>query len=225
MTKAYLSSYSPLCRNRAGRSAIAQYGIPAFVDASCRREPDFESPCPSISALCHKQKFAPRLKPGDCVIYITHKEKYHPYRERHWRLVAILKVERRFETHEEADRWYSGQGYSLPSNCMVEGNPPVPLEKTDRYRKSLDEWDRNYRVRARYCGAFLVCRPIFIELHNPPRLTDEWMQQVFGRIPGTRNPPRLSPKEYQLLLRLAMRSRGPAVGGPGPPSRGGGRAG
>jgi len=48
----FLATYRPISASWRGRNAVTRYGIPPYVDASCRREPDFESPLPSISALC-----------------------------------------------------------------------------------------------------------------------------------------------------------------------------
>ena len=95
-----------------------------------RREPDFESAFPSISASSRGKNFAPCLRPGDTVVYTTTKGRWGPAEigrvELHWRLVAVLEVFQRFETHDEAARWYRGQGLAVPGNCVVEGNPPLP---------------------------------------------------------------------------------------------------
>ena len=198
---AYLSSYRPLCRNLAGRAAIKTYCIPPFVDASCRREPDFQSAHPSISALCHGEQFAPRLRENDHIVYVTHKL------GNHWNLVAVIRVMKLFESHIDAARWYREQGLSLPSNCMVEGNPPLPLDQTDRHRKALKAWDRLYAGRARRCGVFLACEPIFLELHNPPVITREQMFKIFGRIPRPRTPPKISEQEYDALLNATRKER------------------
>ena len=70
---AFLNTYRPLIWNRAGRTVSAEHGLPPYVDASCRRETDFEVAFPSISALCRVEKFAPRLHVGDIVVYLTRK--------------------------------------------------------------------------------------------------------------------------------------------------------
>ena len=49
VAKAYLVSYRPLSYNAYGRAAVYKYDLPPFIDGSCRREPDFESPFPSIT--------------------------------------------------------------------------------------------------------------------------------------------------------------------------------
>ena len=64
----FLATYRPICASAHGRQAVADFGIPPFVDASCRREPDFESSFPSISALCRGRQFAPRLHADDVVV-------------------------------------------------------------------------------------------------------------------------------------------------------------
>ncbi len=62
-----LNTYEPLVFTGAGRKAWKNYGFPPFIDSSCRREPDFESEYPSITALYRKDKFAPKRKEGDIV--------------------------------------------------------------------------------------------------------------------------------------------------------------
>lgn len=126
----YLNSYRPLVMYKRGKSAIQRFGIPPFVDYSCRREPDLESKFPSITALCRGSNFAPRLNESDIVVYLTRKEKYPGYYIRLRRLAAILRVTKRFESHQEAADWYEAKGLAVPGNCMVKSNPPLELDKT-----------------------------------------------------------------------------------------------
>jgi len=199
----YLVSFKPLNINRYGRKAIENFGLPLYVDGSCRREPDFESKFPSISALCRFTKFAPHLNEGDTVVYITVKGKYNPFSYRHWRLVAILKILKRFDSHRDAAEWYTAQKIPLPSNCVVDGNPPLSLEKTTGLMPSTCcVWDSIYRKRARECGVFLVCEPQFIELHQPPVLTEKVMREIFGKVPATQNPPKVSEAEFAQLQKV-----------------------
>src|SRR5262249_35923590 len=162
-----LNSFRPLCRNKQGRSAVRRFGLPPFIDDSCRREPDFQAQVPSISALCRGPKFAPRLYAGDCVVYITVKDSYSPVTFGHWRLIAMLRIINRFESHTEAAVWYRENGLSLPSNCIVDGNSCFPYDMTAgtearRFGNVADidellrRWDLNYRVRARRNGTFLA---------------------------------------------------------------------
>ncbi len=194
----YLCSYKPLISTEQGQVAIASFNLPAFVDSSCRREPDFESCFPSISALCRSKLFAPRLHEGDTVVYITRKGRYENEHS-HWRLVAILKVLKRFESHKKAAEWYRAQGIPLPSNCLVHGNPPLPLEKTTADKDSLSRWDAGYQLRARKWGVFLACKPMFLELYKPPILRRDTMLSIFGKVPNTRIPPKISDAEYSKL--------------------------
>lgn len=200
----YLSSFKPLNINKRGRQAIESFGLPSYIDCSCRREPDFESKYPSISAICHAGKFAPRLHEEDEIIFMTVKGNYFPIPSRHWRLVAILKVIKRLETHEEAANWYLSHGLPLPSNCIIEENKPLPLEMTtgpipfSRFKKIknpdqiISLWDSQYRKRTTEHGVFLVCEPEFLELYQPPILTEDTLKEIFGKIPVTRNPPKIS---------------------------------
>src|SRR5260370_35243780 len=102
---------------------------------------------PSISALCRVKKFAPRLHEGDLAVYITCKGSYQDIKPSHWRLVAILEVLKRFESHADAADWYSSQGIALPRNCMVEGNPPLAIEMT------APHYDYGADFRRWACGA------------------------------------------------------------------------
>ena len=183
---------------------MEEQGIPPYVDDSCRREPDFESEYPSITALCRAGNFAPRLNELDVIVYITTKGKYPGYPGGHWRLTAILEVVRRFESHRAASEWYINRGWDPPRNCIVPGNNPLPLEMTSNKDKhsTVECWDAIYRRRARKHGVFLVCRSIFLELHEPPIVTEEMMRCVFGKTPSTRNPPGISDDEYNNLRRM-----------------------
>jgi hypothetical protein len=120
----FYNSFRPLLNTSAGRAAVHRFELAPYIDGSCRREPDFESEFPSISGLCRKDKFAPRLHVGDTTIYVTTKGGWGR------RLVAVLRVRERFESHDEAAAWYRELGLPLPSNCWVDGNPPIPYEQT-----------------------------------------------------------------------------------------------
>ena len=88
-------------------------------------------------------------------------------------------------------------------NCMVEGNPPLPLDKTDAFIKSIRVWDREYKQRSETCSVFLACSPLFLELRSPPVVTDAMLFSVFGRIPGTQNPPSISKEQLSTLLEIS----------------------
>jgi len=75
----YLAKYVPLVLE--GQNAIAQFDIPPYVDASCRREPDLECELPSISALCRGELFAPHLKEGDEVDHCMATHSYEPQKQ------------------------------------------------------------------------------------------------------------------------------------------------
>ncbi len=225
----FLCSFRPLSSTPAGRRAVETFGLAPFVDGSCRREPDLEQPFPSISALCRTSRFAPRLQPGDRVVYVTTKGAHGDLLPRHWRIVAALQVLVRFEGHEKAAAWYRSMGLALPSNCMVEENPPLALERTLGLPRGIQmcastapaprrgcrpratvfdplaAWDALYRERARANPVFLACEPLFLELHEPPVLSEEGVREVFerGAMPCTQTPPRLSERELESLLQLA----------------------
>lgn len=212
----YICSYRPLVRTKQGRTAIEEYSQKPFRDGSCRCEPDFENPFPSITALCRFTKFAPRLLVDDEIVYITKKGSYLEVDIEHWRIPAILKVKYRAESHQEASIWYDANNKQLPRNCMVKGSPPVPFSLTDgvipeeiksRRERLTDEqivrlWDAGYQDRANKCGVFLVCEAQHINLSDPPIILEEEMLQIFGKIPSTQNPPKISSSQYEKLLNI-----------------------
>lgn len=214
MARLYLNTYTPLVYTPAGAAASERYDIPPFVDGSIRREPDLEHPRPSISCLCRAGKFAPRLAPGDTVVYMTKKLRRAIPGPR--RVTAVLKVERTFESHEEAAGWYRGMGLALPSNCMVRGNPPRPLSQSvgarARHRACggaatgvCNAWDAEYGARARRYGRFVVCERLWACLDwDAPVATDADLRAVFDRLPGTRNP---GAHDIALLTPLVRRLR------------------
>jgi len=213
----FLATYRPIISTAHGRAAVQTFDLAPFVDSSCRREPDLESPYPAISALCRGKLFAPRLGVGDNVVYLTKKGRYGTVPTRHWRLVAVLRVLRQFETHDAAASWYRAQGLAPPSNCIVDGNPPVPLERTggprprNRFGDPADpvgvvnRWNAAYRRRARDCGVMLATEPVLLDLYTPAVLSDEDLGLLGGRMPCTQNPPRILPDTVARLLDFASR--------------------
>jgi hypothetical protein len=203
--------------------------LPPFIDGSCRREPDLQLSDPAITALCRAGKFAPHLQVHDRIAYVTKRGAYGS-RERHWRLTALLEVVRRFNSHEDAAAWYLNHGFRLPFNCMVPGNEPAPLDATDgilspdvrdatRGRSSdhiIRVWDQGYRARAREFPVVVSCRPIFVELFDPPPVYERDWRAWHGRVPATRNPPAVPDALWQQLLdrtrlRAIMESRAPGA--------------
>ena len=124
-------------------------------------------------------------------------------------LVAILEVIHRFDNHIQAASWYEKKKLRLPSNCMVLGNPPMQFDQSSQnappeYKNSPDEvrhekWDAAYADRAAQCSVFLVCKPIFVELDDPPVFTSQDMIDIFDHEPGTQNPPQITEAEYMSL--------------------------
>lgn len=219
MSAIYLSTYKPLGQKKKGRQAADQYQLPYYVDGSCRREPDFEHPYPTISALCHGGLFAPKLVKGDKIVFITGQYPYPPYKENHWRLTAILTVDQRFDSHDAAAEWFADNRLPLPSNCMVSGNPPLPFEKTHGEiipilkengittetppDKIIRLWDRGYKYRSQKHPAFLVCSADYLELHNPLPVYKSDLLAIFdGKVPGTQNPKRITPEQLAQLRTL-----------------------
>lgn len=192
----YINTYAPLITSTAGVRASDRQGIPPFVDGSIRREPDLESEFPSISCLCRCGHFAPRLREGDHVIYMARKARYRKS-FRHWRMTALLRVIKLFDSHAQAAAWYRAQRLPLPGNCMVPDNRPLPLSKShERTRhagctaaKVVRDWDATYQDRANRYPRFVVCGALWRDLSwDAPVVREEDLRAVFRRVPGSRNP-------------------------------------
>ena len=210
---AFLVSYRPLAVTARGRQAAKSWGIPLYADGSCRREPDLQSHYPSITALCRGGLFAPKLCVGDEVLYITVKSAFGSKEPPHYKLVAHLRVIFCSRLHEDAAVWYETRGLPMPSNCMVSANPPVPYEQTNGKNGKnwhahpeatrLKWWDGGYRKRAKLFGSFVHCEALYLNISNPLSLLKEDFIQVFGRVPSTQNPPRISNQERDSLIAAA----------------------
>ena len=101
----------------------------------------------------------------------------------------------------------------------MDGNPPKPFELTNgdppaEVRKRVAEakhdlvgiirlWDATYRQRVANWPVFLATEPEFLELNNPPQLGEPQKRAVFGDIPGTLNPPRITYQRLECLMQLA----------------------
>ncbi len=201
----YLCSYWPLAKTAGGRRAALKFGLPPFVNGMSRREPDFESRYPAITASSRGANFAPRLLPGDTVVYTTTKGLWGELRQKHWRIAAVLEVGWRFETHAAAAAWYRRRGLPPPSNCVVDGNPPLPVPLTLRHGSPADDWDAVCARRAREHGTLLACHARFLDLHDPPVLTEERVLAVFGTVPNTRTPPEITDAALDALLAVCFR--------------------
>lgn len=209
MPNLYINSYTPLVANRIGREVCDRFGYPPFIDGSIRREPDLEHVYPSISCLCRADKFAPRLQIDDIVIYMTQKRSFGDGPAQR-RLTAILRVDRLIEGHQRAAAWYRSLKLPLPGNCIVKSNPPLSVEHSHRMNEHKDikddarftkRWDIGYQRRARKYPRFVVCEAIFRCLDwNAPKVQDQDLITVFGKIPGTQNPGALNIKLLSKLV-------------------------
>jgi hypothetical protein len=219
-----LNSFHPLCETEIGQNAIRNFNFPPFIDASCRREPDFENSFPSITALCRQDKFAPQLYPNDIVVYMTVKGKWLTNFDHH-RIIAILEVIDRKESHLLAKSWYTSKGLTIPKNCMIDNNPPHSfLETAGRYENQKDIknfltyssekqniigdrivnlWDNEYLQKSKKWGAFIITKPIFLNLTNPPIITDQDIYNIFKKKINTRTPKKLTKDEFKEVAKFA----------------------
>jgi hypothetical protein len=89
----------------------------------------------------------------------------------------------------------------LPTNCLVPGNGPQPLEHSHRQfdasecasdAQTHSEWEAAYQARAAEHQQFVVCKPLFVNVSwSAPVITDDQLVDLFDKIPSTQNPGRL----------------------------------
>lgn len=194
----YLNSFYPLCCNSKGKKASKNFGLPKYIDGSCRREPDFENPFPCISALC-RPKFAQKLDIGDTIVYVTNKKGVGSRK-----IIAVLEVIEIFKNHEDTADWYRKNSIPVPNNIMVNETIPFDLEKTHQKMgweawiakaNSLQRWNEEYSNRALSFPKVAQCKLIYRELHNPldmPKIES-------GRKLIAQNPPILEEEEWKRI--------------------------
>jgi hypothetical protein len=209
---------------KSGLNAIEKYELAPFIDASCRREPDFENPSPSITALCRQGQFAPHLRVDDIVVYITVGDQFGPFKKGH-HLVAILQVSEVYETHQIAETEYLNNNLPRPSNCMVINNTPhefpktggnfrtKTLEKSFLSRTELEKekigerrikiWDKDYLNKSNKWKCFIKTKILYLDINEPPLLLKSDFDYIFGKTPNTRTPNLISEKQLINLAKIA----------------------
>jgi hypothetical protein len=196
----YFCSFYPLTCTRNGRIAAFMNSLPYFIDGSRRREPDFQHPNPCITGL-YRSGFVKKLKKGDIVIYTSNKFGFGESR-----LVAIMKVIARKPNHRRAAEWYDCKRLQFPNSLMVSQTRPFPFDQTHQLvdwikcdKASEEEWDNGYKERIRNFPEVAICQVWrkFLELYDPPVLSDKEMKRIFGRVPVSRIPTRLQNNEWK----------------------------
>lgn len=204
----YLISYYPLCMNKRGNKAISKYKDSPFLDHSVRREPSFESTYPGITSICRGRNFAPRLKEGDIIVYITIPGIYGELKVEHYRLVAILQVIHKCSDHESAANWYKEKELKIPSNCIVSNNPPLSYERTVHTLEKAMESENEYIRRVLKNPDYLICEALKLELDNPPIILKSELENATGFTPsslkGTQNPgaDNITEKHLEILTKM-----------------------
>jgi hypothetical protein len=186
----FLISYSPLANSQIGRGIAARNDIAPYVDASCRREPDFESDLPFVSGLC-RPRFIARLEVGDVLVYVTKKSGVHSEGRR---LVAVLKLQQAFSSHSAAAKWYLANGFRIPRSCIVPGNDPLPIHLANPKMGTASAaftdsrvWDRAvYVPRAIDCKKCFSAQAHFLNLKAPPIVKDDFWTEWTAGEPGQR---------------------------------------
>lgn len=204
----FLNSFTPLAVNKFGRAAAALHNLPLHIDGSCRREPDFENSKPAITQLCRPTKLVTRLNKNDLVIYITKLGRYGT-KKAHWKLISILEVIEVVPDHNSALAYYTQNKIPVSQNIMCESTSPFPLDYTHGINENnknntdavrvIEKWNIGYMYRAKHYLEVAITQVWndVLYLDNPPIINHQMMTSIFGRIPGTQNPPKLSNVEWQ----------------------------
>lgn len=203
----FLNSFIPLVINKQGIKASKYYKIPPFVDGSCRREPDFQNPFPAITQLCRPGKLVTRLNVGDLVIYITKLASYgNP--PAHWKFIGVLEVIDFAKNHNQAEAYYIKNQLPVSQNVICNQTTPFPFHMTHGIsgfptknlspQNVIKKWNNYYIYRAKNYPKVAITRAWkdTLNLNNSPIITNAIMNNIFGRIPGTQNPPKISYSEW-----------------------------
>ncbi|HRX97087.1 MAG TPA: hypothetical protein P5514_09100, partial [Bacteroidales bacterium] len=181
--------------------------LPLFVDGSCRREPDFQNPFPAITQLCRPGKLVPRLNIGDLVIYIT-RSGFYGLSYSHWKFIGILEVIEIANDHLAAVPFYQTKQIPISQNIFCHQTSPNPLNLTHGKcgfqhkdftpQQIVSLWNKGYIGRAKDHPQIVITKVWndSLNINNPPIITHVMMQNIFGRIPGTQNPPAISQNEW-----------------------------
>jgi len=209
----YINSFIPICFNGFGRKSIEESKIPNFIDGSCRREPDFENPFPAITQLCRPGKLVTRLSVDDLVIYLTKAEKYgNPLS--HWNFIAILQVLSLQQNHSSAADYYLTNNIPISQNIICNHTAPFTLNMTHGLsgfshgnlnpKRIISIWNNSYINRANNFPKVAITSvwKDHLHLNNPPQITHQMMMDIFNRIPGTQNPPKLKDVEWDNFRRI-----------------------
>lgn len=198
----WINKYEPLAASKGGLHAAEHAGEPPFVDASHRREPYLSRELATISSICRGKNFAPRLKTGDIVIYLTKKRRYDDDDGASMRLTAVLEVVRGFDSHEDAAAWLIGEGRTPPPNCLVEGNDDLDTEACAPCSPDkLLELETRYRSRVEQYPVYFICHPLWLCLESPPTVTDAILESALGRVPLVQTPTTWTRRKVRALLR------------------------
>ena len=209
----YLNTFIPICFNGFGRNNAIAHGLPLFIDGSCRREPDFQNPFPAITQLCRPGKLVTRLSIGDLVIYLS---KVGNYRNppAHWNLIGILKVINLPINHSSAANYYLRNNIPVSQNIICNHTTPFPLNMTHGLsgfphgnlnpNRIISIWDNGYISRSNNYPKVAITSvwDEHLYLNNPAQITHQMMMDIFNRIPGTQNPPRLTDVEWNNFRRI-----------------------
>ena len=209
----YLNTFQPLCANRFGRKSIDTNGLPPFIDGSCRREPDFQNSFPAITQLCRPGMLVSRLSVGDLVIYLTKVGNYGiPLK--HWCFIGILEVLDLPINHISAANYYLTNNTPVSQNIICNQTTPFPLNMTHglsgfpndnlNSNRIISLWDNIYINRANNFSEVAITSVWegHLNLNNPPQITHQMMMDIFNRIPGTQNPPKLTDIEWGDFRRI-----------------------
>jgi hypothetical protein len=107
---------------------------------------------------------------------------------------------------------------------MVDNNPPFEFDQTaSRFKSSkqikeflnktpqkqltigqrhLQFWDADYLRKSQQWTCFVRTKPIYVNLTDPSPIFRQDFEMIFGKVPNTRTPNKISAKQFIELTRL-----------------------
>jgi hypothetical protein len=141
------------------------------------------------------------------IIYITKLGKYSS-KQSHWKFIAVLEVIAISQNHNIAMAFYTNNNLPVSQNVMCSSTTPFPFDMSHGKcgfkingllpKQIINKWNARYQFRANHYPALAITQiwQNHIYLNNPSIIDHQMMQRIFGRIPGTQNPPKISATEW-----------------------------
>jgi hypothetical protein len=189
----FIQKYDPLIHYLNGQTVIPPDQL--YSDGGIRREPSFEHKQPGITSICRGFMFAPKLRVGDKIIYVTKKK---PDRK----IVCALEIIHTFPSHTAAATYYQNNNLlPLPVNCCVAGN----AFRLPGNGGSNPPHTDNFYLQKRVIPypVFHVCKKIKENLVQPNTIQDKVINKILGvNYDNYQNQKKITKLQFAKLVKL-----------------------